>query len=429
MKVLLISHNPITTYNNMGKTFLALFSDFRPDELCQLYLYPTVPDTNHCESYYRFTDRDALRSLADRRVVGSEVFPDLEHHIEFSSEKEERIYRASRNQGGVARLGRDVVWSLSHWNNAALNEWLDQQAPDLVFAAVGEQELLYNVAMTVARQRGLPLIAYVCDDYYYSSGNGGLIQGLRRKRLRGKIRELMRTAALTVTICRELTDGYAETFGVKAETVMTCPMICARPYVGHGPGPRHLVYMGNIEVGREQPLLELGRALDAENRAAGTAHTLEIYTGSKRPEALERLAACPAIRLHGFVTGAAYKTAFDSADAFVHVESFDENNRERVRYSVSTKIIECLASGRPLLAYGPEDIASMAYLRRNDCAALACSRQELPATVRAVLTQEPYRAELVGHAMAVSGREAGNSRRLHQLLEGVLRDRMCAVCR
>ena len=200
MKVLLISHNPITTYNNMGKTFLALFSDFRPDELCQLYLYPTVPDTNHCESYYRFTDRDALRSLADRRVVGSEVFPDLEHHIEFSSEKEERIYRASRNQGGVARLGRDVVWSLSHWNNAALNEWLDQQAPDLVFAAVGEQELLYNVAMTVARQRGLPLIAYVCDDYYYSSGNGGLIQGLRRKRLRGKIRELMRTAALTVTI-------------------------------------------------------------------------------------------------------------------------------------------------------------------------------------------------------------------------------------
>lgn len=429
MKILLLSHNPITTYNNMGKTFLALFSDFRPDELCQLYLYPNVPDTDRCESYYRFTDRDALRSLVDGRVVGGEIFPDLEHHSEFSSEKEERVYRASRNQRGVARLGRDLVWSLSHWNNAALNEWLDRQAPDLVFAAVGEQELLYNVAMTAARQRGLPLVAYVCDDYYYSSGNGGLIQGLRRKRLRVKIRELMRTAALTVTICRELADGYAETFGVKAETVMTCPMICARPYVSPGPGPRRLVYMGNIEAGREQSLQELGRALDAENRASGTAHTLEIYTGSKRPEALEHLAACPAIRLHGFVTGAAYKAAFDSADAFVHVESFDENNRERVRYSVSTKIIECLASGRPLLAYGPGDVASMAYLQRNDCAALACSRQELPAAVEAVLTQEPYRAGLVGRAMRVAEREAGNSRRLHQLLEGVLRDQTCAVCR
>lgn len=40
MKVLLLSHNPVTTYNNMGKTFLSLFSAFRPEELCQLYLYP-----------------------------------------------------------------------------------------------------------------------------------------------------------------------------------------------------------------------------------------------------------------------------------------------------------------------------------------------------------------------------------------------------
>ena len=29
MKVLLLSHNPVTTYNNMGKTFLSLFSAFR----------------------------------------------------------------------------------------------------------------------------------------------------------------------------------------------------------------------------------------------------------------------------------------------------------------------------------------------------------------------------------------------------------------
>ena len=59
MKVLLLSHNPVTTYNNMGKTFLSLFSAFRPEELCQLFLYPAVPDTACCGSYYRFTDRPA----------------------------------------------------------------------------------------------------------------------------------------------------------------------------------------------------------------------------------------------------------------------------------------------------------------------------------------------------------------------------------
>ena len=72
MKVLLLSHNPVTTYNNMGKTFLSLFSAFRPEELCQLFLYPAVPDTACCGSYYRFTDREALsagRSAQIRRAM------------------------------------------------------------------------------------------------------------------------------------------------------------------------------------------------------------------------------------------------------------------------------------------------------------------------------------------------------------------------
>ena len=109
MKVLLISHNPITTYNNMGKTFLALFSSFHPEELCQLYLYPTVPDTDCCGSYYRFTDRDALYSLVDRHAVGGEVFPNLQCHNEFSSEKEERLYRAPRNRRELTRLGLSLI--------------------------------------------------------------------------------------------------------------------------------------------------------------------------------------------------------------------------------------------------------------------------------------------------------------------------------
>ena len=43
MKVLIISHNPISTYQSMGKSMRALFSAFRTEELCQLYLYPTIP--------------------------------------------------------------------------------------------------------------------------------------------------------------------------------------------------------------------------------------------------------------------------------------------------------------------------------------------------------------------------------------------------
>ena len=422
LKVLLISHNPITTYNNMGKTFMALFSAFQPEELCQLYLYPTIPDTEQCKAYYRFTDMDALHSIVDKRRVGECVVPDTRQHSLFRSAKEEKTYRAPRNRSNWMRFCRDIVWKMANWNNAALKEWMDQQSPDLVFAAVGKQELLYDIAMAIAKQRDIPLVSYVCDDYYYSDAGRSPLQKLQKKRLRRKTEELMKASALTVTICRELTERYAETFGVKAETVMTCPVIHARSYVGFEKALRtkRLVYMGNIEAGREQSLLELGETLHKVNQTGTEKGMLEIYTGEKRPEVLDRLSVCPSIRLHGFVTGKDYEAAFEGADAFVHVEAFDEKNRERVRYSVSTKIIECLASGKPLLAYGPEDVASMAYLKRNNCAILAQSRKKLPFAVKMVLTQEPMRQELVINAQQTAQQESGNSQRLHDLLEGVL---------
>lgn len=422
MKVLIVSHNPITTYNNMGKTFMALFSAFSPDELCQLYLYPTVPDSDICRDYYRFTDMDALRSVFDRRRVGETVTADMEQHSLYASDKEEQVYSAPRNKTDIMRLGRDIIWKLSNWNNRSLNEWIDRQAPDIVFAAVGMQEMLYDMAMSIARQRGLPLIAYICDDYYYSAPSDGIIPKIRKKHLRRKIEELMKASSLVVTISQELTDSYSETFSVRVETVMTCPLLNIRPYASStgDAKKKRLIYMGNLSLGRDASLLELGEALHEVNNFSATGYSLDIYTGEKRPEILSKLSACPSIRLHGFVTGDEYKKAFDSADVFVHVESFEEENRERVRYSVSTKIIECLASGRPLLAYGPADIASMSYLRRNNCAAIAHSPDELRTALKAVLCDEEFRKKNVENAKAAAKHEAENSRRLHGLLDSVL---------
>ena len=63
--------------------------------------------------------------------------------------------------------------------------------------------------------------------------------------------------------------------------------------------------------------------------------------------------------------------------AVIHTESFDPVIRERVRYSLSTKIADSLAGGTCLLAYGPAEAASMDYLIRNGAAFAATSPEEL----------------------------------------------------
>jgi len=51
-------------------------------------------------------------------------------------------------------------------------------------------------------------------------------------------------------------------------------------------------------------------------------------------------------------------------DILIDVESFDRKMKYKTRLYISTKIPEYLASGKPILAVGPDDISSIRYLKR-----------------------------------------------------------------
>ena len=119
MKVLIISHNPFSTYQSMGKTFLSLFSKFDKEELCQLYIYPTIPDVDVCNSYYRITDKDVLKSylhfgkVSSREIKSDEI--DITVHEKFENKKDEKLYNREKNY--FTMIGRDLMWKFSKSKN------------------------------------------------------------------------------------------------------------------------------------------------------------------------------------------------------------------------------------------------------------------------------------------------------------------------
>ena len=78
--------------------------------------------------------------------------------------------------------------------------------------------------------------------------------------------------------------------------------------------------------------------------------------------------------------------------------------RERVRYSLSTKIADSIASGTCLLAYGPAEAASMDYLIRNEAAFTAVSPEELPGTLVRLFTDDAEYRRIAGNATALARR-------------------------
>ncbi len=380
MKVLIISHNPITTYQSMGKTMLALFSAFDKSELCQLYIYPTIPDVNRCSSYYRITDKDVLKSYYRFQVRGKEIsMKEIENTSPqmFENEKDEALYKDKKNKTAARMLARDLIWKCAHWYNKNLQEWLKREKPTCIFVAPGAAKFLYDIALKISKKFNLPIITYICDDYYFVDKPKGLLNRVKKNLLSKKIEKLIKRSTQLVVICEELKEHYQGKFHLPTTVIMTGSNYPIAERVRVTDHPSVITYMGNIRCDRYYALAELGNALDEINSEKGTNFRLHIYTAEKDEDILSKFENISSIALFGFVSGKEFDEVFHSAEVLLHTEAFHSKSIDWVKHSVSTKIADSLGSGIPLLAYGPAEVASVAHLIRNNCAFVITNQNTL----------------------------------------------------
>lgn len=412
MKVLIVSHNPISTQSNMGKTFLSLFSQFSPEELCQLYIYPVIPNEERCSSYYRVTDKDVLNALVRFQKPGGVVSAERIAADQglYEDAQDQSFYKSRKNKSAFRRLMRDVMWKIAPWYQDALRSWLEKEKPDCIFVAPGVAKFLYDIALRIAKERDIPIVSYICDEYYFVKEPRQWLDALRLRLLRKKIEQLMAKTQHLVVISEELRRAYADRFGVETTGIMTGAAITPAVAVKTTETPENICYFGNIRCNRYMVLAEIGRALDDINGRCGTNCCLKIYSAEKNPEILEAFQGIQSVKMCGFVIGEAFEKAFREADLLVHAEAFDEESMDFTQRSVSTKIADSLASGIPLVAYGPKDISSMAHLLRNHCAITALTQKELPNALQRALFDPDERRRVAENALGT----AANYHDLHR---------------
>ena len=409
MKILLISHNSLSTHQNMGKTLLSLLSDVEPRELCQLYIYPQIPDTDKASSYYRITDKDVLRYYYKFHVKGLEIKPDMEQHSPYENPDDEALYRKRTNKKASRKILRDLIWKFSHWYNKGLKSWIEKENPSCIFLAPGNAKFIYDVALKISKKYKLPIITYICDDYYFVKKPKAIFDKLNGYLLKKKIKKTLKKSQHVITICDELQEAYSAEFSVPATTVMTGSSFPIAEKPKEIKNPTTISYFGNIRCNRFYSLAEIGNALDKINSERNTDYKLCIYTSEKDTDILSHFDGIKSIKLCGFVTGDAFKEAFNSSEILLHTEAFDEKNIDLVKHSISTKIADSLASGIPFFAYGPERVASIKYLLKNEIAVVATSKDELCENLITVFNNTKEINEKVKNAL-VCARNYHNSK-------------------
>ncbi len=377
-RVLLIDGFAIGSPSASGVTLANLYQGWPNDRIAQVYGDIVAPDPAICPRSWKISwadvpvDRFMRKLLAGRedQILGKRT-----SGLPAGIGGKKRSKRSGNGKlRSIASAWADLLpFSLP----AAFWNWIADFRPQLIYSQLSNIRLM-NLVLAVSRRFSLPIVPHFMDDWATTHYRSSVFSRPPRRILLCRLGEIIRRSPLGMTISDAMAQEYQRRYGIPFTSFMNCvqtPRQCP-PLPKHSENcPLKFVYVGGLHLNRHQALEELGRAITVL-RGEGFNIEAEVYAPaddiSHFGTALE---ATGAIRVAGSLRPEEVTAVLLDADVVVHVESFDESTRQYVRYSLSTKIPQYMATGRPILAYGPDEAASCKYVKDRGCG-LVVGRQD-----------------------------------------------------
>lgn len=358
--VLIISMNPLSNTLNNGKTMASFFKNYPKQHLAQLYFSPLLPDCDICDNYYQISDVDMLRYVFKRQEkCGAPVDIKASDMVDIR-EDIESVKKVKKSQ--LSRLMREALWG-NRWKTVELQEWLDAYKPEIIFFTAGDVVFSYKICEYVRKRFDTKLMVFVTDDYVLPRKSFDIFWWVRRNYILKYMRAAIEKADCFITISDYMREVYAEFFAKDSMVAvnMTESMKDESYSDKKKQGSYELVYLGGLHYNRDTILIKLANVLKEIKNENSIDVRLKIFSAQElSEEEITRLEIDDISVFCGRVAGEEVKRVLNEADILVHVESF--KNKYDTKLSLSTKIPEYLSVGKPILAIGPCDIASMQYL-------------------------------------------------------------------
>ena len=347
MKILVISHNSFSKIYNNGKTLSAIFSSFEKSELCQLYFTP-LGDLDHerCDSYFCITDKDAIISVFKRGMCGNSIQKECANNKRLTKIKKQNTFML---------IMRSVIWSISNWRYGGLNDWLLEQSPDAIFYVGGNSIFSHKIAIRLSKDLKIPLATYFTDDYVLNPPSNIYI-----KWLKSCYKKTIAQSRLLFAIGNQMASDYTEYFKRQFLPIMN---IVDVPNIQRTPqninNSIRVNYFGGLHLGRAEEILRFSNFLQ-QNLSSDDFNRIElkVYSFDDVPESLLNQYHKLGISKEQGVTRQELIGLMQTTDIFLHVESIKPEYHSLTKLSISTKIPEYMSFAKPIIAFGPADVAS-----------------------------------------------------------------------
>lgn len=380
MRVLIVA-DEVWNDDIYGNNVLTNWFDGFPAKIAEIYCSPGQPKNNCCDKYFQLTDTMMLKSIVKGTPAGCTIsVTENNNKMNNSIEQENlKFYRFMKSITGESlRTVRELLWCWGKYDKKAIKKFIDEFNPDVIFCPRMVNHKLLTIEKMVQELSGKPMVAFTGDDEY-SLKNVRItpIYWIKKLIQRKRMRKQIPSYQLYYTHSARQAREYHRIFGISTKVLYKCGNFKKERIHTKVNDTIRIVYVGKLYCNRWKTLATIGNELKTLNR--NNPHMiLEIYTRDKI-SSLQRKALDDGenILLKGALMPAEIQGVYDKSDIVLHVESLDLKNKLLTKYSFSTKIIDCMASGCAIMAVCWDKQAGFEYLRKQDAAFTAGSKQEI----------------------------------------------------
>jgi Protein of unknown function DUF115 len=299
-----------------------------------------------------------------------------------------QVFAAGHGRFGLYRGGPVPAALGDPSDPAEVIDWCRSFDPDVVyFRPHDHPRYFHELALRAIDALGVPLCTHLMDDWPARAGAGRLFGS---DSLTRRLPRLLERSAVRLSICEAMSSAFEARYGLRFRAIANG----VEPAVWQAldgertrraaTEPLLIRYVGGLadDMGLRS-LLDVAEVVDKLRKEIGVR--LEIHTTrtwKAKADAVFKRSRGVSVHEAG-ISEEGYRRLLIGCHLLLIAYNFDARSIAYVRYSMANKMPECLASGVPVMAYGPMAIATVAYLAEHRVAEVVTTRD--PALLESAL--------------------------------------------
>ncbi|MHB8132455.1 MAG: glycosyltransferase family protein [Mobilitalea sp.] len=373
-RVLIINNYSVNENNSTGLTLRSIINTFSKNNLFEIYYFPctSITDLYDIQSYKLNSKTKLIYNLISKVYKGnirgsiSNLIVQDDIHNRKSKWRYIKKIVLAYDDFFEPRLkyNDDILIKIKEFN------------PEIIYT-LGASIFSLNLSYLFSKKYNIPIVLHHMDNWRETTYKNLLFANLPRKKLIESLNNVESAMNYGLTISEEMASKYEQISNKKYLSLMhTVDVSKFQNNKLFESDIVNIVYAGGLHLDRWKVLKDVENVI---NQHTNKTYKIKLNIFTTNTDKLKYLQVYDkeTTNFHDFLPYNEVYKIYELADILLHVESFDYDLIDFTKYSLSTKIPEYMASGKPILCYAPMYIASSKYITQSNCGISVSNKIEL----------------------------------------------------